>query len=203
MQQQRAARIQGCANHVAGGRRQAILAQRGRQLGRRDPFGVGVAQRLAFHHRAVGGQRDGRRTDVAAARQRIGGAALANRGQLVLHVDVGLAAPGDFHLLFGDQGIEHFAQHADRQAQLARQHRQGCLADDLDRLEHQVGDEARLEPGVAHRLGLARQDRRDVQSGRSGRRGLRSARRCRGTACRKRVYHPNPLLFSETGQNRF
>jgi hypothetical protein len=127
------------------------------------------------------------------ARQRIGGAALADRGELVLHVDVGLAAPGNFHLLLGDQRIEHFAQHADRQAQLAGQDRQRCFADHLDRLEHQVGDEARLESGVAHCLGLARQDRRDVRSGGCDRCRLRSARCCHGAACRKRVNHRNPL----------
>ena len=37
--------------------------------------------------------------------------------KLVLHVDLGITAPGHFHQLFALQSVQHFAQHIDRQAQ--------------------------------------------------------------------------------------
>ena len=84
--------------------------------------------RLARHHGAVRFQGDGGGADIRAALKEGAGALLAGARQLVLHVNIGFAAPGHFGHLLRHHEIEHFAQDIDRQAQARRQRRQVRLA---------------------------------------------------------------------------
>ena len=125
VQQHGAARVQRRAQHLLHRRRQEIVGQLGRQIGRSQRR---RQARLALDHGAVGVQRYRRRPHVAAALHPARGALLAGRRQLVLHVDVGAAPPRHLGHLLGHHEIEGLAQHVDRQVQAGGQLRQVAFA---------------------------------------------------------------------------